>query len=208
MGMIKRRIEPGMKYGMLTAIKDAKKKDSKGESMWLFRCDCGKEKEIRASRVVSGGAKSCGCKSSRLTNSWEKHGLYKTDLYKRWKAMNSRCAAYDDVHQKRYLERNIKVCNEWREFLPFYEWAISNGYRKDLTLDRIDNNGDYDPSNCRWATIKQQANNKENTIRITWNGEERPLSEWAELLNIKRATLYRRYRKGETGNYLFREVNT
>ena len=156
-------VESGMKFGMLTAIKEAGR-DKKGESLWLFRCDCGAEKIMNRYRVVSGGAKSCGCqKRNGLRQNREsitKHGMAKTRVYRCWQSMKRRALGKTERYKREYTDRGITICKEWFDFISFYEWAIANGYSDDLTLDRIDNDGNYEPSNCRWATWKQQADNK------------------------------------------------
>lgn len=134
-----------------------------------------------------------------------KHGRSKTKLYKRWKAMNERCSP-SSPKRKYYAEKGVKVCDEWKSAENFYEWAMNNGYRDDLTLDRNDNNGNYEPNNCRWATQKQQVRNRSTSIYIEFNGETRFIQEWCEIYGIKRATLYKRWRNGDRGEHLFRKV--
>ena len=128
----------------------------------------------------------------------KRHGMTGTRIYRCWYHMIQRCA-----YRKRYIQRGISVCEEWLDFSTFYAWAMKNGYNDNLTLDRIDNNGNYEPSNCRWATAKMQANNRENTILLEHDGQILTISEWAEKLNIKRATLANRYFSGVRGDELF-----
>jgi hypothetical protein len=100
-------------------------------------------------------------------------------------------------YKKWYGARGIIICEEWRnDFKAFYDWAMSNGYREDLTLDRIDVNGNYCPDNCRWVTSKQQANNRRNTRKLTYNGETHSVSEWADILGIKYTVLNARVHYG------------
>lgn len=113
----------------------------------------------------------------------------KRRIHTAWKNMIWRC--YNEKHSsyKYYGGRGIKVCKEWQKFKPFYVWTIENGYSNDLTIDRIDNNGNYEPSNCRWMTSKDQANNRRTNHLITFNGETKTISEWADSLDITHQAL-------------------
>lgn len=140
-------------------------------------CDCGKEVIVRLTSLKSGYTKSCGCLKDEVF--FEKnmidrsvHNLRWHPLYNTWASMKGRCYNKKDNAFINYGGRGIEVCEEWREdFKCFYDWAINNGYSKDLTLDRKNNNGNYEPSNCRWATKKEQSNNRRSNILININGE-------------------------------------
>ena len=120
----------------------------------------------------------------------KKHGLYKHDLYSRWAKIKARCNTV-------YKNKNIKVCDEWsNSFEAFYQWAINNGYKENLTIDRINNNDGYKPSNCRWVNMKTQANNRSNNHLITYDNKTLTLSQWSNILNIKSSTLRRRLKVG------------
>lgn len=122
-----------------------------------------------------------------------KHGKTKTRLYRIWFNMRCRCHKKDFVDYPRYGGRGIAVCDEWlNSFPPFYEWAMANGYREDLTLDRIDNDGNYEPSNCRWVDTKVQNNNTRRNHYITYNGETLTLAQWSERCGINKNTLQAR----------------
>ena len=126
-----------------------------------------------------------------------KHGLTNTHLFRTWSNAKSRCEDVNSIPFKDYGGRGIVVCEEWRkDFLAFYEWAIANGYKKGLTLDRIDNNKGYSPENCRWTTMKEQSNNRRNNVYLVFNGEEKTVSQWAESIGISRETLYKRLNHG------------
>lgn len=149
----------GNKYNMLTVLRYDHSSDDKGRSYWLCKCDCGNEKVILSDSLKNGNTKSCGClkKQNNQTN-----GLWNTRIYNIWRNMKGRC--YNPKSYKNYKHyggRGIKVCDEWlNDFKSFYNWSITHGYRDDLTIDRIDVNGNYEPSNCRWITMQEQNRNK------------------------------------------------
>lgn len=201
--MKRTKIFEGMKVNRLTAIEFVGT-DKNNHALWKFKCDCGKTTIVPATFVVTQNTKSCGClrmETLKIGQTSIKHGMSKTKIYSTWRAMKSRC-----VSNKHYVNKGISVCEEWNTFEPFYQWAISNGYSEELTIDRIDNNGNYSPSNCRWATQKQQANNRSTSLHIFYQGECRTLAEWADLLHIKRSTIKSRYYHGDRGERLFRKV--
>lgn len=126
-----------------------------------------------------------------------KHGMRHTRLYNIWRSMNQRCYNAKSSNFARYGGRGIQVCDEWRrDFKTFHEWAMANGYTDDLTIERENVNGNYEPSNCRWATYKEQANNKRNSKNVEWNGASHTLGEWADITGISIATLSNRLLKG------------
>lgn len=126
-------------------------------------------------------------------NSNYRHGGKGTKLYEVWCSMNRRCSSEKDKNYQRYGGRGISVCQEWRnDYAKFRDWSLKNGYKEGLTIDRIDNDGNYCPRNCRWTNRKVQANNQGNTIRIEYMGETRTLHGWADCLNINPCTLYAR----------------
>ena len=142
-----------------------------GEKKWLFLCDCGNKITILSSSVKSGKSKSCGClrKEKSPLNVSVKHGMKHTRIHRIWTGMKSRCRNKTTVNWHIYGGKGISVCKEWELFIPFYIWSIKNGYKEDLSIDRIDNNKNYCPENCRWSTITEQNNNKSNNI--LFNGE-------------------------------------
>lgn len=178
-------------------------RNEKGQVLWHCKCDCGNEKDVITSVLVGERVKSCGClgeeNKQHLGNISRKYGeaMKGTRLYSIWTSMKNRCNNPNNSKYKNYGGRGIKVCEEWvHEFAKFRAWALENDYSDVLTLDRINVNGNYEPSNCRWATIKEQAWNKQNTIYITYNNEKRTLIDWSERLNINYNTIRRRYKKG------------
>lgn len=176
----------GQKFGRLTVIERAgSTKDN--HTTWLCGCECGNKTVVPIHYLRSGNTKSCGC----LKNEFAKiHGMSDTRIFRIWEHMKSRC--YNKSNQKYscYGERGIKVCDEWlNDFQAFYDWSMKNGYADNLSIDRIDVNGNYEPNNCRWADAKQQANNRTNSRYITYNGKTQTMSQWAEELGINRKTL-------------------
>ena len=130
---------------------------------------------------------------------------YNKPWYNSYRCMMSRCYRKNDASYKFYGGRGIKVCEEWHDIQNFEKWVEDNPFSKGMTLDRIDSNADYSPSNYRWATKKEQANNRRNTIVIEWQGETHTLGEWAEILNLNPSTLKNRYCRGDRGERLFEE---
>lgn len=126
-----------------------------------------------------------------------KHGMRHTRLYNIWRSMNQRCYNTNTINYERYGGRGIRVCDEWRhDFVAFRDWAVANGYTDNLTIDRKDANGNYNPSNCQWATYKEQANNKRSNRLLELHGVSHTLGEWASITGIKLATIWARLNKG------------
>lgn len=182
----------GMRSGRLV-VRRYHGRNPGGEHLWECVCDCGSISLVQRSNITNGHTLSCGClKREKAT----KHGGSDTRLYRIWSHMRTRCnKEYDDGYHL-YGGRGVSVCPEWESFPAFLKWAKSNGYEDDLTLDRIDTNGDYEPSNCRWATVQEQNQNKRNSILITKDGVTKNLMDWAEELGIHHETIRGRIRMG------------
>lgn len=193
----------GVKFGGLTVLKRVVK-DSK-KTYWECQCECGDIKVSRSDSLKNKITTHCGCKD----NSSKKHGMTNTRLFNIWSGMRDRCNNQNSKSYKDYGDRGVKICREWsgeNGFINFYNWSINNGYEKDLTIDRIDVNGNYEPNNCRWVDMKTQCNNRRNNFNININGEVKSISEWSKISGVHRETIYQRIEKGVTGNDLLNPV--
>ena len=190
----------GAQYGKLTVVC---RTNNQGKHVaWLCRCECGREKIVQSNHLREGSIRSCG-QCSYKTDHWSRvGGASHSRLYRSvWNKILQRCYNAANKDYPNYGGRGIKMCDEWKDFLAFQEWALSNGYDPnakygECTLDRIDVNGDYCPENCRFTTTKQQNRNKTNTYWIDVDGERIACSEYAERMNIDPDCLYSRLRRG------------
>lgn len=162
-------------------------------------CKCGNLKTLTATLFKSGAVKSCGCLNIGQP---VKHGLSKrgnvSTIYHVWANIKSRCnLKLNHPRKDRYSKRGIKMCAEWaNDFKAFYDWCIANGWQKGLQIDRINNDGDYKPENCRIVTNTINGRNKGNTMFLEYDGKNLPITEWCEILNINAHTVRYRVHKG------------
>jgi len=188
----------GKKINHLTVISKAYR-DNYNHWYWNCKCDCGKEIVVAGCNLRDGRAKSCGCwKSNRAKALNKTHGMKKEHIYNIWARMKQRCNNPQTPNYKNYGGRGIKVCKDWEVFENFYRdvSAMPNFNKTGYSLDRIDNNGDYEPTNCRWATTKEQANNRRTNRLITIDGETHTVKQWCEIRGLKSRTVYYRLNKG------------
>ena len=172
--------------------------DQKKRTHWICVCDCGNHLSVLSDSLVSGRTQSCGCyhreKSAKIGKQIHtKHGLsYSHKLYGVWKNIRSRCNNPNNPSYGNYGDRGISISGEWDEFPNFLEWSLSHGYKDGLTIDRINNDGDYSPENCRWVDNTIQQRNRRRTVKLTFKGETRALSEWCEMFGLNMKTCYGR----------------
>jgi len=186
----------GKKIGMLTIVAESAHDPSYGKysgERLIAQCECGKIKSVNRQAVLKGSVKSCGCLVAIKAT---RHGLSYEKLYRVHKSMIQRC--YNSSHwlYPRYGGRGICVCENWRDNIKsFIEWAKANGYENTLTIDRIDNDGNYEPKNCRFVTKKENMNNTSKTIFLEINGVKISLQDAASKYNIDQTVIYQRLKK-------------
>lgn len=191
-----RKDRTGERHGRLLVLRPSERHE-RGHSYWVCQCDCGNICEVSGSNLQKNETKSCGCwKKERDGKHAITHGMTKTRLYERWRAMRDRCNNQNDKRFKDYGGRGIKVCDEWNDFEVFAKWANENGYEERLSIDRIDNNGNYCPENCRWISMSEQAWNKRTTTKVTYNDETLNLKEWSERTGLPHTTIRSRLDRG------------
>jgi len=188
----------GQRFGRLVVLYDTGERKHRNV-VWHCRCDCGTEVDVIGRNLTSGRTKSCGCyHRERVAEVHTVHGMSRKrkrhPIYGTWHAMLQRCENPNDHSYKDYGGRGITVCDEWHDSVIFINWALASGWREGLTLDRIDNDGNYESSNCRWITRKENSRNKRNNHLITFNGKTQTMAQWAEEVNIPYHTL--KYRIG------------
>lgn len=185
----------GMKFGHLTVIELAEPIGNKRRYKCV--CDCGTETIVFSSNLKRGNTRSCGClRTEKLVSRNKTHGMRGTKLYGIWASMRSRCNNPHNKEYHRYGGRGIVCCEEWKDFTQFKEWALKSGYEDGLSLDRIDNDGDYCPHNCRWATREQQSSNTSQNVFLTYNGETKTIAQWCRTVGSYESRLSWRYKQG------------
>ena len=198
----------GQKFNKLTVIsrvESRRQPSGKLVTYWKCKCECGKTTEVKACDLKNGHTVSCGCSHIQQAKQQAKtmsknnilHGKSNTRLYHIYNGMFNRC--YKEKHKfyKNYGGRGIKICDEWlNNFMTFYNWAINNDYQDNLTIDRINNDGNYEPNNCRWQTIKEQANNRRTNQMYEYKGKKQSLKEICNELHLNYTTIWKRIKKG------------
>jgi len=188
-------VKPGDRYGRLTICREAE--SQKWKRCFLCRCECGAEVVVRLEYLRSGHTKSCGCYLGDVNRKLRyTHGGAGTRLYKIWLGMKKRCNNPGSQSFHNYGGRGIKVCREWNDFSSFLAWVKKTGYDDTLTIERIDVNGNYEPSNCRWATRKEQSNNTRKNKLITFGETTKNISGWADCLGLPYNVLQLRLSRG------------
>lgn len=190
----------GQKYGRYTVI-SRMGLNKAGNATWLCECECGVRKVVAAGALRSGVTRSCGCWIREVTSRRSlSHGQTKTRLHRIWTGMKTRCINSNATNFLDYGGRGIKVCDEWAsDFVVFRDWALANGYTDQLTIDRINNNGSYNPENCRWVSSFKQQGNKRSNRRIVIDGISKTVSEWAREYDIDPQAIWARLNRGWDG---------
>lgn len=185
----------GMRFGKLVAVSIARKSETGTRVYWNCSCDCGGNRVVSNDHLRNGDTTDCGCTRKHISH-WQKHGMYNSRLYRIWSLMKERCYNPKRKEYGNYGGRGISVCDDWKEAKRFFEWAFANGYSDELTLDRIDNDGDYCPENCRWVCRKEQMRNRRNNRYVSFRGRTIPLTQLAEEYGYTYAQLYKRLKLG------------
>lgn len=194
--MTRRNDLTGKRFGRLTVL-GAGERSKDGRFRWRCVCDCGNESNVYAAELNSGRTSSCGCyHRDRASATSRTHGQSKTRLYKIWSNMQQRCNNPKSDWYHLYGGNGVTVCDEWRVFKQFYEWAKVTGYSDSLSIDRIDNTKGYSPDNCRWATPQEQTDNRQCCRYVTHNGKRQTIKAWAKETGIHYNTLRERFNRG------------
>ena len=181
----------GQRFGHWIVLQKHCEKDRFGNIYWLCKCDCGSKKVVIARSLRRGVSKSCGCYNREVHT---RHGKGSAPIYNIWTQMLARCNNPKATSYHNYGARGIKVCKRWHSFENFY--ADMGDNPEDKTLNRINMDGDYSPSNCNWASWKEQNRNTRRTTFVRWNGKLMSTAELAEISGLRRKLVLERIRRG------------
>lgn len=193
--------------GRLVYLGEQKK--IKGKYFVRVLCDCGVEKFVNKFSFNEGKVKSCGCLKKEIGNKSRSHGDSRKhskfhNLYRRWSDIKTRCYNERSRNYTNYGKKGVRMDSKWRDsYEEFKKWALINGYKEELTIDRIDNDGNYEPDNCRWVDMNVQANNKSNNVIIEIDGIRKNITEWANSYGIEPSLPFARYSRGVRGEEIF-----
>ena len=187
------------KFGRLTVL-SFKGRNKQYDSLWECECECGTIKTIRGGVLKNGHTQSCGCLQKERTSSAKTtHGLINNNfkLYKVWTGIKQRCGNPKSKSYDKYGGRGIAICDVWKDSFPkFHRWAIPNGYKIGLTIERSDVNGNYEPSNCSWILKSNQSKNRTSSVKISFKGKTETASKWSEITGIPSKVITQRVRRG------------
>lgn len=195
-----KKLKSGTRFGRYTVLSYSHEKNK--FHFYKVKCDCGNISTVEYSTLKKN---KYGC---RKCHEWQltAKGLSKTRIYEIWNHMLFRCYNRKSESYKRYGERGIKVCKKWKEdFMAFYNWSLNNGYKENLSIDRINNDGNYEPDNCRWATREQQANNTSKNVFIDFNGKRLTISQWAHKIGILPSVFHGRLKRNGVCEKIFKK---
>jgi hypothetical protein len=192
--------ETGNRYGRLTVIEQAPPPEHlkcQDSAYWRCHCECGNIVVVLGASLRKGNTASCGClQRAAAASAATTHGMYKSAEYRSWQGMKARCHDPANKAYFNYGARGVAVCDRWRNSFAAFLEDMGPKPSPTHSLDRIDNNGDYSPDNCRWATREQQQNNLRTNRMLTYNGKTQSLSRWAKELGIRRKTIGNRLSTG------------
>ena len=180
------------RFGKLVAVEKVGK-DKARNILWLYKCDCGNEIIVRSCELNRGHTKSCGCFQKEMASKSNKtHGESHFKLHQVWADMRARCKRKSHHAYKWYGQKGVLVCKEWdNDYLSFKNWALKNGYKEGLTIDRIDSNGNSEPPNCRWATRKEQSNNTSSCVYFDFMGERLNITQFCQKYKVSYSHFYK-----------------
>lgn len=200
----------GKRVGRLTVtdVYEIRRTGLKNKTYWKCKCDCGEVKYLRSDALSLSKIKSCGCINKMGMSGKYSHGQTKTKLYQKWSDIRQRCNNINNCNYHKYGARGIEMCKEWESnFLNFMEWAYKANYNETLTIDRIDNNGNYTPSNCKWSTNKEQQQNKRTTVYLTLGDKTMNVGKWSVYFGTSRGYIGALVRRGKTADFILNKYN-